>query len=501
MCQNQSLSCPGGGGWGGGGGGGWGGGGKCGDGVLQMGEECDVVGAPWCNACNINMTNPGANPVTSVWMTIPRLANARLGQSWDNALPFSDVRMVVGQGTRLFTLADTVGFGMKTEYRIPLMIPYDKVFCLSSTGSVLNSERVCTTIGEAVRYIGNGVQIFERPTDGKKYVVLGAGDFQYQEKIAGPYFIGTAHNTISTVNLFKGSDIYTLRVKWGNLTLRDAFIGKDIGADGTILLGTDAYDFLQFPVRVSGAIVWAFGTPVNRNIENFLGIQNNLLKGFIRDDFQTTTSLNTTSANGTNTSSIVNLNVPINVTGTRSVKNITELEALSLNGNKNILAIKGNLTIEGCVDNLFKMSGVRTVLVEDGNLTLKCNTQYVDENASWAWIVKGGNIQIYGGTTIPGEFGVTNLWGVYVAIPGNTNTPSGQFQSSNGPSQKILKIDGSLYGDASPLFSSRLYARGTNAYDILTTGTIISYSNRALVNPPPLLSQYLNSYQVTRVVK
>jgi len=80
-------------------------------------------------------------------------------------------------------------------------------------------------------------------------------------------------------------------------------------------------------------------------------------------------------------------------------------------------------------------------------------------------------------------------------------TPSGQFQSSSGPSQKILKIDGSLYGDASPLFSSRLYARGTNAYDILTTGTIISYSNRALVNPPPLLSQYLNSYQVTRVVK
>jgi len=78
---------------------------------------------------------------------------------------------------------------------------------------------------------------------------------------------------------------------------------------------------------------------------------------------------------------------------------------------------------------------------------------------------------------------------VFVAISGGAN---GQFVSlGNTPSQKILKIEGSLYGDAKPLFNSRLYARGTNAYEILTTGTVITYSNRALVNPPPLLSNYL----------
>lgn len=115
-----------------------------------MGEECDVVGAPWCNsACKLNLTTPGANPVTSVWMTIPRLTNTRIGQGWDGTLPFNDVRMVVGNGTRLFTLADTVGFGMKTQYRVPLMIPYEKEFCLTSTGSALAHERVCTTIGSA----------------------------------------------------------------------------------------------------------------------------------------------------------------------------------------------------------------------------------------------------------------------------------------------------------------------------------------------------------------
>jgi len=279
--------------------------------VLQVGEECDVVGAPWCNACTINMTNPGANPVTSVWMTIPRLANARLGQTWDNTLPFSDVRMVVGQGTRLFTLADTVGFGMKTQYRVPLMIPEDKIFCLTATGSALNRERICTKIGNATSYLGNGVQTFTRLTDNKKFIVLGAGDFQYQQVVGGPYYIGRA-NSANAVQLFKGSELYTTQVQEGNLTLRDTFIGKTIGADGAILLGTDAYDFIQFPVRVSGAVVGAFGTPVNRSIENFLGIQNNLLKGFVRDDFQTVTSLNTTSANGGNTATVVNVQVPIN---------------------------------------------------------------------------------------------------------------------------------------------------------------------------------------------
>ena len=58
-----------------------------------------------------------------------------------------------------------------------------------------------------------------------------------------------------------------------------------------------------------------------------------------------------------------------------------------------------------------------------------------------------------------------------------------------------------MYGNAKPLFDSRLYVRGTSAYDILTTGVIMGYSNRALVNPPPLLSEYLNNYSVTKVTK
>ncbi len=134
---------------------------------------------------------------------------------------------------------------------------------------------------------------------------------------------------------------------------------------------------------------------------------------------------------------------------------------------------------------------------------MNCNTSYSlnDTTSSFAWIVKGGNIQVYGGTSLTASFGVTNLAGIYVAIPdggvGGQLTP----YPINTTSQKILKIEGSLYGDAAPLFRSRLYTRGTTAYEILTTGTIISYSNRALVSPPPLLSQYLNNYNVQRVIR
>lgn len=68
---------------------------------MQTGEECDVVGAPWCVACKIDMTtNPGANPITDLWMTIPVLAGTqRIGYSWLDATPgkvaFADNQMVL----------------------------------------------------------------------------------------------------------------------------------------------------------------------------------------------------------------------------------------------------------------------------------------------------------------------------------------------------------------------------------------------------------------------
>ena len=57
--------------------------GRCGDGILgsSPGEECDVVGAPWCVSCKVDLTTtPGANPITSMWMRIPALSGTtRIG--------------------------------------------------------------------------------------------------------------------------------------------------------------------------------------------------------------------------------------------------------------------------------------------------------------------------------------------------------------------------------------------------------------------------------------
>lgn len=83
------------------------------------------------------------------------------------------------------------------------------------------------------------------------------------------------------------------------------------------------------------------------------------------------------------------VNVPHN--GNKNVKNITELEQFAVNGNKNILAVKnGDLTIEGCSNGVFIMDGVRTVIVENGNLIINCNLVYAsnDASSSYAWIVK-----------------------------------------------------------------------------------------------------------------
>ncbi len=249
-------------------------------------------------------------------------------------------------------------------------------------------------------------------------------------------------------------------------------------------------------------MVGATSATVNRKLESYINsssLVNAFLSGFTAI---TTTTTNTTSVGTTTATNMINVNTT--VSGNTTVSTLAQMEALTVNGNKNILSLKnGNLTVE-CPSGstALTLDGVRTVLVESGNLILNCNNGYgsSDTSASWAWIVKGGNILV--------ATGVTNIAGVYVAlgVSGVTSTaPCGETGNicprDSAVTSNILRINGSLYGNADPLFKSRLYIRGTSAYDILTTGVILSYSNRALVSPPPLLSQFLNNYSVTRVVK
>lgn len=487
-CAAQSMSC-----------GGTSNSGYCGDGVLQVGEECDVRGgSSWCVDCRTKIitTTPGSGSL-EMWMTIPTLSRARLGYSWlegeTGRIAFNENRMVLGVSTKAFTLADTVGFGIRKQYLIPLMIEANKTFCLSSTGANMNSNEICTPFG---RYASEDPKIGRERICGKDYIILGKGDYQVPTCTLPAIYTGKTANSSNSITLFKGKDSYPAG---SSNFLRNAFQGTSIGNSSSLILSngsrTDIAHFIPLvalDVRVSGAMIAGNAGTVNRGVETYVhaGSLVNLFLSGIATSTTTTATTNTTS-----TTPVANVDVG-SVTASPSIRSLTDLTGYRLNGNQNIFSIKGNVTIESCPNNTFVLDGVRTLIV-DGNLTIKCNLVYAsnDATSSWAFIVKNGNTLVYPGTSVAADFGVTNLAGVYVNI-------DGAFRSlENKPSQKILKIDGSMYGDAAPLFDSRLYVRGTNAYEILTTGVVLSYSNRALVNPPPLLSEYLNNYSVTRVVK
>ena len=85
--------------------------------------------------------------------------------------------------------------------------------------------------------------------------------------------------------------------------------------------------------------------------------------------------------------------------------------------------------------------------------------------------------------------------GVYVAL-------TGSIRSDGIATVNILTVDGSLYGhDMSDLSDKRSYVRGDASDTALASGIVVNYSNRALISPPPLLSQFLEQYSVSRVAK
>lgn len=122
---------------------------------------------------------------------------------------------------------------MKRDFAVPLFIEYEKQICLNAEGAALNVPKtVCTTFGEAVTQIGQtNVQTWTHPMTHVRYVILGRGDFQYQETLGGQYKV---YGVVSAnnINLFKGSTLY------GGLTLHDSFIGQSIGTEGRMWLGT-----------------------------------------------------------------------------------------------------------------------------------------------------------------------------------------------------------------------------------------------------------------------
>lgn len=154
----------------------------------------------------------------------------------------------------------------------------------------------------------------------------------------------------------------------------------------------------------SDALVGTTAGTVNRKVESYIHAGNlvNLFLSGIKSNTTTTTNTTTTSSNAT-----ADVNVNGATTGSRLAGTISALESFAVNGNKNILSVKdGDLTIDSCGTNkTLTLDGVRTVIVENGDLIIKCNIVYAsnDTTSSWAFIVKGGDIRVYNGNGTPSD--------------------------------------------------------------------------------------------------
>ena len=95
-------------------------------------------------------------------INIPALGN--VGSSHFGNIPLSEHRVVVGQNTNVLTLADTVSIDVRTQYQIPIMLPADRLLCLSSSGEAFSSRTICNRADRYKQAI---------PINGMNYVVLG----------------------------------------------------------------------------------------------------------------------------------------------------------------------------------------------------------------------------------------------------------------------------------------------------------------------------------------
>jgi hypothetical protein len=417
---------------------------------------------------------------------------------------FSEARLVLGVGTSAFTVADTVGFGIKTQFRIPLLIEADKDVCLESSGNSLTSGRLCTKFGADVP---SSVQTLTRP-DGKRYVILGNGYYQVPTVLTPQGWTYETRDAYSdnNITLFKAGT----RTYWpDNKPLSNVISGRQIGDDGHISLfhysqnGHLPIELATLDVRVSGAMAGTTSSTLSRSMENYLKGRNvvaDFLAGFrwyISNTTVANVNTNTTTGTRPQAANTVSLGAKAAPAGGLIVNGLTGLENYKLNGNPNVYTVAGDVIMKCNPPNTITsthLDGVKTLVIEGGDLIIECNNQYApnDIYSSWAFVVKGGDVVV--------SHAVTSMVGVYVAIPDGTT--GGKFVSKEGgTTRNVLSVNGSLYGDAGDLFTARNYIRGTNTYDMLTTGVILSYSNRALSNPPPLLSQYLSNYSVTRVVR
>lgn len=398
----------------------------------------------------------------------------------------SSYRAIVGNGVRVFGDGDSLSFF--STY--PILISGKDTY-VTNASPVITGTSVSRTITESELCVGPSGSVMQ----------IGTSSLDASGSVVWTYHGVPCRSSYA---LWSGSQLSAF--KGNSAPLSSAETYRDT-ASGEFYVGIR---FLQedLTVRVSKPAVSntvggnaylsrATGYDVNTIAGTFL---ENLRKG----NFTTTSIVSGNLGNGRNLSSAtatatmskdpnqaqlgsLDTVASGDYSGNLEVRTEADFDTLPKMGDDERVRVLSSGELEiGTHTTPVSLSKVRTIVVENGTLRISGNLSYSDPNASYAFVVKNGSI------VIAPE--VTNVAGVFLVMRGD-------IRGVGIKTPNRLAIDGNLYGNAAPLVDERTYVRGTIFSSALTTGVTINYSSRAIRNPPPILTQFIEQYSLNRVAK
>lgn len=401
-------------------------------------------------------------------------------------LSVSSYRAIVGDGVRVFSDSDSLSFFAT----YPIYISGKDTYVTNSSSVIAGTDvsRIINETDLCVGPAGSNMKVGSTAIDTTGGIVT-----QYHDVACRDGY-----------TLWNGSQLASFKGKTSPLTSRETY--RDTAA-GEFLVGIR---FLQedMNVRVAKSVVSntvggnaylarATGYDVNTIANTFL---ENLKKGnfttasIVSGDLGEGRNLSSSTASatipvGTNKAQLGSLETVTSgqYSGNLEVRSEGDFDALPQMGDDERVRVLSNGELEiGSPTSDVSLSKVRTIVVENGTLRITGNMAYANKDASYAFIVKNGRIIV--------EPGVTKIAGAFLVMRGD-------IRGNGTKTPNRLSIDGNVYGNAAPLVDERTYVRGTVFSTALTTGVTINYSSRAIKNPPPLLTQFVEQYSLDRVAK
>lgn len=471
----------------------------CGDGQVQrpnhdgQNEECDEgvhngQTASICTSnCTIAWTNPGANPVGHITITAPGASEPT---------PIESFRAIIGHGVPVFETGDSVQFMPD----MPLYIDHKSACIGNRATSFIDGSTRCKTVDAGV----GGDVFFARYNP--------AGDIVGYDKRTYP----------ASIELFQGSEITHFVGNTSSfrndsrITFRETIPAIFPSTQNDSFYASLQYLESPFRIRVSKSAIVSLaggtafiqnpvGYSVNTAVASFMDglAQGNFVASTInRDNFGDRTLAGATATVVSNTDinqaiqssaigsrdSIGRMSGNAGMVGSAMTYNVYDANGLTNQG----LAFGDNTNVrvfpsgDVSIDQLIRLSGTKTIIIENGDLLVNKNVEYANVDASWAFIVKNGNVRI--------AKDVTRLSGVIV-------TMNGRLMADGQYSPKQLVIEGNVYGDASDLIDKRTYVEGRSNDTSLSVGVVINYSNRVIKSTPPLLSDFLEGFKLHKVAR